>query len=86
MILPVIHLNGSSAARLAETYKIAIISLETALNRLAEAAPNGRDYYPLGESAFEEAREEHFARIKKLETVRDEFAELWSHCDGQVKR
>lgn len=80
MILPVIHLNGSSPNRLAEHYSMAILALEGAIARLAEVAPNGRDYYPAGEDAFATAAREHSERLRSLEKVRADLEALCVHC------
>lgn len=79
MILPVIHMNGSSPNRLAEHYSMAILALEGAIARLAEVAPNGRDY-PAGDDAFATAAREHTERLRSLEKVRADLEALCVHC------
>lgn len=87
MIKPTIHMNGSSADVLVEGYAEASSAITTALEKLAAAAPNARDYYPQGDDAFEQARMEHFARLARLQSVRDELAELAEHvADENDKR
>ena len=43
---------------------------------LVEAAPNGRDYYPLGDAALRQAEAEHRSRADRLRSVRDELQAL----------
>lgn len=73
MTPPTVHLNGSSADTLLEGYEAAAESLGAALEALAGAAPNARDYYVQGPSAFEEARREHVARLEKVTAVLEEI-------------
>jgi len=82
MILPVIHINGTGRESLAQRVLAAREALRNALDALNEAAPNGRDYYPLGECAFRQAAREHHARIGKLVSVADELEELHLHILG----
>lgn len=46
---------------------------------LAECAPNGRDYYPLGAGAINRASLEHAERVCKLESVREELMAILEH-------
>lgn len=80
MIKPTIHLNGSSAEDLTKGYLAAERALNEALEALAQAAPNARDYYVQGDDVFEKAREEHAARVAKLLVVKDEIHALGLHC------
>lgn len=84
MIKPTIHLNGSSAERLREAYETAANAITTAIAALAETAPNARDYYPQGPSAFPLATEGHLERMKRLDAVRAELMELWDHVNGVI--
>lgn len=47
MILPIVHLNGTSKNDLIEQRREACIKLHEALDALSAMAPNGRDYYPV---------------------------------------
>ncbi len=77
---PTIHMNGTSAAELAERYEAAAVAVAAALDALTFAAPNARDYYPQGPTAFAEARREHEERILKVRAVRDEIGALYEHA------
>lgn len=76
MMVPTIHLNGTSKERLLDALEEAYAAIHTAIEKLGETAPNGRDYYPQGPDALFKAQEEHFARMQKLEDVRRELQEL----------
>lgn len=73
LILPCIHLNGSSKDSLVDGYCTTIVSINRAIELLIDCSPNARDYYPLGDDAFKKATEQHKARIQKL---RDVLAEI----------
>lgn len=81
---PLVHLNGSSPERLAEGYDHAARALSAAIEALEDAAPNARDYYPKGESAFAEARREHSARVASLRAVRSEIWKIHMDITEQV--
>jgi hypothetical protein len=76
MMIPTIHLNGTSEDALLEEVTSACQAIREAERALQNAAPNGRDYYPQGAGAIHSALEEHEARLKKLRDVRRELEEL----------
>ena len=84
MILPTIHLNGTSAKALLEQTTVACDDAHNLLKALAEAAPNERDYYPQGDSAFEEARREYEARVEAVRGVLRDMEALAEHCCGAL--
>jgi hypothetical protein len=47
-----------------------------AIDKLSEAGPNGRDYYPQGDDAFREAQKEHASRLQRLQSVYKELEDL----------
>lgn len=73
MTMPTIHLNGTSQADLFGNICTAGETLQDAMDALAKTAPNGRDYYPQGQSALGEALRDHNGRMDKLQAV---YAEL----------
>ena len=77
---PTLHLNGSGKGHLAEAYEAAYKALYQAEQAVQNAAPNARDYYPQGDSAFREAQREHTERLLALVRVRKEILELLEHC------
>lgn len=46
------------------------------MGALANAAPNGRDYYPQGPGALKQAQEEHQNRMARLRSVYAELQQL----------
>ena len=82
MMLPTIHMNGTSARALRWGYCEAISAIQAALDALASAAPNGRDYYPQGPDACAQADAEHDARKHALIKVMNELQVLAEHADN----
>ena len=70
---PLIHLNGTGFNTLESEYRHAVISIDSALKAANDATMHKRDYYPLGDQAWEEARAEFLQNIKRLQDVRDYF-------------
>jgi hypothetical protein len=79
MLKPTVHLNGTSRGELERLHEQAFHKLGEAIDSLLEAAPNGRDFYTQGDSAYAEARKEHEARVARVRSVRGEIEELWLH-------
>jgi hypothetical protein len=76
MQLPTIHLNGTSKERLIEALCEASQALDLAFSALKQTAPNGRDYYPQGPEAIHKATEEHLARLRRLDDIKNEIDAL----------
>jgi hypothetical protein len=79
MIFPTIHLNGTSKDDLLEALMEANAAIRDAQKKLAETAPNGRDYYPQGPNVIYQAQDEHVARMNKLVEVERELSEIAEH-------
>lgn len=73
---PLVHLNGSGADHLRETYTAVHSSLLDTLAALYRATPNERDYYLLGHDAFPLAVKEHKARETRIREVLKEVEAL----------
>lgn len=67
--IPTIHMNGTNKQTLLDDYQTAREALSNAKEKLMVAAPNGRDYYPQGDGAYEVARLEHGQRLARIEQV-----------------
>lgn len=76
IMIPIIHLNGTSKKDLVDQYENAIQALEEALQVVLKSAPNGRDYYPLGEGAYGIAFNQHVTRIGKINSVISELSSI----------
>ena len=80
MIKPTIHLNGTAAESLLDQYVAAGQAIRKALDTLAEAEPNARDYYVQPQGAFLTAQSEHRQRINCLRGVLSDMEILAEHC------
>ncbi len=83
MLTPRVHLNGTSKEELKQLWlyvRDAARDLETALRA---ASPNGRDYYPIGEVAFESACVEHRKRCASVKAIHDEAQAMAEAIDAQ---
>ena len=85
MILPTIHLNGTSAERLFESYHAAWRSVEEARDALGKIEFNARDYYVQQPEAWPTARAEMQARHEKLKAVSDELMTIMQHVNQFIK-
>ena len=74
--VPSVHLNGSGKKHLLGALEHAGSALWEAIKALEGTAPNGRDYYPQGNSAFRKAQSEYQDRAKRLKSVADELAHI----------
>lgn len=77
MMTPTVHLNGTSRDELVAQFERASNALALALQALMDAAPNARDYYVQNGDAFTKARTEHYARVERVQQVKDEIEQLW---------
>ena len=66
MMIPTVHLNGTGKAALVDGIEAAHRAVAAALDALAEAAPNGRDYYPQGSDAIGRAIAEQDRKSTRL--------------------
>lgn len=73
---PTIHSNGTSRDELLRQMCDATDALHRAIEVLASAGPNGRDYYPQGPDAIKRATAEHQDRLSRLQSVQAELQEL----------
>lgn len=71
--VPTIHLNGSSPKTLLADLESVLTPLNQAIANMGNVTPHGRDYYTQGEGVTEAAREDHFTRVKKLQSVAEEL-------------
>lgn len=62
LILPVVHLNGTSREALVEQRTDVARKLREALEAMCQACPNGRDYYP-DPGRLQKAQVQHERRV-----------------------
>jgi hypothetical protein len=71
MIVPKVHMNGTSARELIAQISAANNALEDAIEALIKMRPNGRDYYLTGD--LRQAEQEHQARLDAVLKVQAEI-------------
>ena len=74
--LPTIHLNGTGADNLKREYRAARKAIGAAVDALAAATCNARDFYPQEPGAWQRARDERAEAFRLLQVVSD-YAEHW---------
>ena len=75
MINPIININGSSADDLIRPRLMAMDLINDVTEELKRVTPNGRDY-PGAYDRCQEDRDEHYERLQRLQSIREEiFAE-----------
>jgi hypothetical protein len=73
MMLPTVHLNGTSGAELFRLNLAVVEHLRATIDALSKACPNGRDYYTQGQNAHLKAVDDHRQRMERLQYV---YAEM----------
>ncbi len=73
LAIPMIHRNGSSRSVLHEDLSDACDAIRLAVEACQLTAPNLRDYYLQGESAFNVAKAQHESRLRRLQDVHQEL-------------
>lgn len=79
MFKPTIHLNGTSRQDLLDDLTTAVTAMYRAIECVQDTAPNARDYYPQGGTAWRGADTEHRGRVERLRAVLAELGELAEH-------
>ena len=82
--LPTIHMNGTSARQLLADNADAFTQIRLALEAMARAAPNGRDYYPQGNDATKEAIRAHNKHADALRDAMCHFETIAEHVADQA--
>jgi hypothetical protein len=77
LAIPTIHLNGTSRGELVAQLEAAHTAIQAALRALEGVCPNGRDYYPQGQGATQEALRQHANRLHNLTAVAAELCEIY---------
>lgn len=83
MTPPRVNLNGTSKASLIRQHEEAAVALQMAVDALRVMMPHGRDYQTMELQVYRQAREEHIARLRRVDDVREEIVRLWEEIDGQ---
>lgn len=83
MMIPTVHLNGTSREELMQQIRDAYDALFSALEKLRAMTPHGRDYYVQGPESGQKARDEHEVRIKMVLYVVNELLIMAAEIDKQ---
>ena len=82
--IPTIHLNGTAFITLRDEYATAYDAIDKAIDALAAATLNGRDYYPQADGAYHQARSERQAALDALRDAHQYVGEMLAGiCDQQ---
>ena len=73
---PTLHLNGTSKTNLEQEYTAAYHAIGKAIDALAAATLNGRDYYPQADGAYYKARSERDAALEQLRQAQQYAGEM----------
>jgi hypothetical protein len=84
MLIPTIHLNGTTDEVMLDQYTAAAHAVQKAIDAICDAGPNARDYYVQGTDAALTAQREHEARVTSLKRVRDELAAIVEGIQDQI--
>lgn len=76
MIVPTVHLNGTSREALIEELQDAISALDIARGAMRSAWPNPRDYYVQQGDAYRAAHAEWQARYDAVLKVENELSQI----------
>lgn len=80
--IPTIHRNGTGFTTLRDEYANAYGAIQKAIDALATATLNARDYYPQGNHAYYQARDERTLALARLREAHDYVGEmLMGICD-----
>lgn len=83
LIVPQVHLNGDTEETLMQGLGESHHSLTQALEVMRSMAPNARNYYTLGSSAYSEAADQYAAMCKRLHETQSEIEAI---ADGIQNR
>jgi hypothetical protein len=73
LMIPTVHLNGTSRNELQEQLRNARKAIRTAIEALSAACPHDRDYYVQSATAGPKARDQHRNRLRRLVSVQTEI-------------
>lgn len=82
---PTIHLNGTGAQDLEESYLAQLKAVNAAIDTLAANPPSGRDYYVQGDNAIQEAIDQHSNRRKMLVDISQELQTILISIADQIE-
>jgi hypothetical protein len=81
-MIPTIHLNGTSREELIRQLRWLARRYWRPAVRWRTTAPHGRDYYPQGKGAIQQAQTEHYERLRRIDDVYEELMVIWRGIRG----
>jgi polysaccharide pyruvyl transferase WcaK-like protein len=84
--VPTIHMNGTSQQELLDQICMALSAIRDAEQAMRAVTPNGRDYYPQGPDAIQEALRQHANRLHNLRAVHDELEQIGETIASHPRR
>jgi hypothetical protein len=86
LAIPTVHMNGTNKDELIDQLCTAGSAIQNAMKAMEAACPNGRDYYPQGDSAIQEALRQHANRLHNLKAAYVDLQEIADAIDAQGRR
>lgn len=74
--IPTVHLNGTGRKGLTKQCELVYTKTQELIEAMSDASPHGRDYYPQGDDAFNEAYNAHLELRSLVARVQSEFLTL----------
>jgi hypothetical protein len=84
VVLPMLHLNGTSPETLQEGYLKAYRAINDAIAALNSLEFHSRDYYPIGPDAWTKARREREEQYDQLRSMSVKFMEVIELCQVSI--
>jgi hypothetical protein len=85
MMIPTVHLNGTSKGHLVAELDTALGALAAAIDAITQITVHGRDYYVQGPAAYAQARHEMDLRLAALGVVQDDLLAMHASVLKQGK-
>ena len=83
MMIPTIHLNGTSRDTLLSELESAHAAVSAAIDALRQVTVHGRDYYVQGDGAYIKARREMDARLTALKDIANDVLTMHINIRSQ---
>ena len=85
LTLPLFHMNGNCVKTLTEQYQNAYTKLQEFIDTFGEIDFHPRDYYPLGDDAWNKARNERDEARRQINEVYKYLEAHIEHCYNNGK-
>jgi len=85
LMVPTVHLNGTSKEALLSEYVTAMNAVQDAIDALKKVTVHGRDYYPQGDRAINDAMLQRARQFEHLEEVHTELEAIAVEISEQGK-